>query len=306
MTADVAKCSNKKKHGLGAADAVTLEFVSTMVQTLNLILLTASELHDLRTILSRSFLPRSLIDGEDDTDGRSNERGMPPSLVPADGAKVFASLYHCWCHNPVATFSLCLLAQAFDLSFALVKRFSVMEDVSVGFLMQVDKLVQLIESPIFMHLRLQLLDVDALYHAPLLKSIYGLLMCLPQGNAFRQLNNRLTAVCNLRDNLGIRSPDDDDTSAAPSIVGRKLLSLNKLLARFDNVTEQHRQAEKQKDVGVDIGETLFVEADAERNGLLEDDGANAAANGRSHPSQKVNGDQTESISNVGSPSLRQS
>jgi len=37
------------------ADAGTLEFVSTMVQTLNLILLTASELHDLRSILSKSF-----------------------------------------------------------------------------------------------------------------------------------------------------------------------------------------------------------------------------------------------------------
>lgn len=30
------------------------------------------------------------------------------------------TLYNCWCHNPVATFSLCLLAQAYDLGAAVV------------------------------------------------------------------------------------------------------------------------------------------------------------------------------------------
>ena len=69
--------------------------------------------------------------------------------------------------------------------------------------MQIDKLVQLLESPIFVHLRLQMLDVESPHHAPLLKSCYGLLMLLPQSDAFRSLNDRLTAVCNLRDNLGI-------------------------------------------------------------------------------------------------------
>ena len=45
--------------------------------------------------------------------------------------------------------------------------------------MQIDKLVQLLESPIFLHLRLQLLDVEAPYHVALLKSCYGILMLLP-------------------------------------------------------------------------------------------------------------------------------
>lgn len=42
-----------------------------------------------------------------------------------------------------------------------------------GFLMQVDKLVQLLESPIFVLLRLQLLDQSAPYQPALLKSLYG-------------------------------------------------------------------------------------------------------------------------------------
>ena len=42
----------------------------------------------------------------------------------------FAYLFPCWCHNPVATFSFCLLAQ----TFALVKKFTELK-VSIGFLM---------------------------------------------------------------------------------------------------------------------------------------------------------------------------
>ncbi|CAN0522357.1 unnamed protein product, partial [Ectocarpus sp. 12 AP-2014] len=92
---------------------------------------------------------------------------------------LFAALFACWCHNPVATFSLCLLAQAYDVSAELVKEVAEVE-ITVGFLMQVDKLVQLIESPIFLRLRLQLLDVDSPSYPFLLKSLYGILMLLPQ------------------------------------------------------------------------------------------------------------------------------
>lgn len=235
-------------NGGQVPDVTTLEFVSTMIQTLNLILLTASELHDLRSILARS-----LVHQEDTRRYRNRHAAGVPVT---DGPKVFATLFRCWCHNPVATFSLCLLAQAFDLSFALVKRFSEMEDVSVGFLMQIDKLVHLLESPIFVHLRLKLLDVESKSHAPLLKSIYGILLCLPQGDAYRLLNNRLTTVCNLRDNLGL-SPipmllDEEEIKGSGTSLYHqhknppttKPLSNEKLLMRYDKVLAMHREAEE--------------------------------------------------------------
>jgi hypothetical protein len=50
---------------------------------------------------------------------------------------------------------------------------------------------------------IQMLDVESLNHAPLMKYIYGVLHGLLQGDAFRLLNNCLTSVCNLRDNLGL-------------------------------------------------------------------------------------------------------
>ena len=236
----------------GTAQRYSLEFISTMVQTLNLILLTASELHSLRTILAQSVIPREdFVEEEDkfseqrisfegDGDGRDD-----------NGAKVFASLFHCWCFNPVATFSLCLLARAYHVAFQLVKKFSSL-DVTVGFLMQMDKLVQLLESPIFVHLRLQLLDVESPSHVHLLKSCYGVLMLLPQSDAFRTLNDRLTAVCNLRDNLNV-SPRIMTTDVATTTMG---LETDKLLRRFDEVTEMHRGATrgmKDQDPGVESG-----------------------------------------------------
>jgi len=56
--------------------------------------------------------------------------------------------------------------------------------------MQIDKLVQLLESPIFVHLRLQMLDIESPHHAPLLKSCYGLLMLLKVMNMHRKLRGR--------------------------------------------------------------------------------------------------------------------
>eukprot|EP00934_Nitzschia_sp_Nitz4_P001784 Nitzschia sp. Nitz4//scaffold112_size70979//65772//68450//NITZ4_005912-RA/size70979-processed-gene-0.123-mRNA-1//-1//CDS//3329533295//1784//frame0 len=222
------------------ADVATLEFVSSMVQVLNLILLTAAELRDLRTTLANSLVKHESL--------RRHRNRLKPAPVD-DSAKVFVALFRCWCHNPVATFSLCLLAQAFDLSFALVKRFAEMEDVSVGFLMQIDKLVHLLESPIFVHLRLTFLDVESRSHAALLKSIYGILLCLPQGDAFRLLNNRLTAVCNLRDNLGLRpiplSLEEEESSRGKSKGAASAtvpLSNEKLLLRYDKVLKMHREA----------------------------------------------------------------
>jgi hypothetical protein len=104
--------------------------------------------------------------------------------------------------------------------------------------MQIDKLVQLLESPIFVHLRLQMLDVESPHHAPLLKSCYGLLMLLPQSDAFRSLNDRLTAVCNLRDNLGI--PPTISSSEHPR-QGPLSKRQPGLLDHFNRVMDMHRK-----------------------------------------------------------------
>ena len=63
---------------------------------------------------------------------------------------------------------------------------------SVAFLVQIDRLVQLFESPILTHVRLLLLEPE--HHPHLLKALWGILMLLPQSPAYHTLKNRLSAV----------------------------------------------------------------------------------------------------------------
>lgn len=87
---------------------------------------------------------------------------------------------------------------------------------TVNMLIQIDKLVQLLESPVFTckslrcllratyreliltnltDLRLQLLEPEK--YPYLYKCLYGVLMLLPQSSAFAALKNRLNSVSNI-------------------------------------------------------------------------------------------------------------
>lgn len=48
------------------------------------------------------------------------------------GVQVFLCLFACWSHNPVATLSLCLLAQAYGLAARLVQEELAHVDITVG------------------------------------------------------------------------------------------------------------------------------------------------------------------------------
>ena len=59
--------------------------------------------------------------------------------IYGNGAKVFASLFHFWHHNPVTTFSLCLFAHAYHVELHL--RFSSSLYKTVVLLMYMKKIV---------------------------------------------------------------------------------------------------------------------------------------------------------------------
>ncbi|KAF8117059.1 hypothetical protein N665_0012s0071 [Sinapis alba] len=144
-----------------------LDFASTMVQALNLILLTSPELSKLRDLLKGS-------------------------LVNREGKELLVALYASWCHSPMAIISLCLVAQAYQHASVVIQSL-VEEDINVKFLVQLDKLIRLLETPIFTYLRLQLLEPGR--YTWLLKTLYGLLMLLPQQSAaFKILRTRLKTV----------------------------------------------------------------------------------------------------------------
>ncbi|CAR26542.1 ZYRO0B12232p [Zygosaccharomyces rouxii] len=139
-------------------------FVRMMIQILSTNLLTASEVSSLR---------KKLRNGDD---------GM-----------FFNTLFKSWCYNPVSVISLCLVSENYELAYSVLQAY-VNYDLTLNDLVQLDVLVQLLESPVFTRLRLQLLEQQR--YPFLHKSLYGILMILPQSKAFDILNRRLSSVNN--------------------------------------------------------------------------------------------------------------
>lgn len=204
------------------AESEDEQFASQMVEALNLIVLTAPEMAQVRTLIRDSLTSKS-------------------------GRQLFEGLYTCWCHNPVATFGLCLFAQAYELAAALI--FQIYNStITKGDLAQVHQLVTLIESPMFIHLRMQVLEPTRYPH--LLTALYGLLMLLPQGPAFSALNARLQAVTTL-DGLSCSPGFKNRTKGAnasklqswwdqPVFSETRLLDFPKFLKQFGSIQERQK------------------------------------------------------------------
>ncbi|XP_018577601.1 protein VAC14 homolog [Anoplophora glabripennis] len=186
-----------------------LKFASLMVEHLNMILLTSSELYEMRNRLK--------------------------DLKTEENKSLFRCLYETWCHNPVATVALCLLSQSYSHVCDLIKLFGNLE-VTVDFLMEIDKLVQLIESPIFAYLRLELLEVPC--DKSLVTALYGLLMLLPQTEAFSTLRTRLSCIPSLHLHC------DDNNISEKKVVRQSGINFQQLLNHFIQVQEKHKEYKK--------------------------------------------------------------
>lgn len=214
-----------------------VEFTSIMVQNLNNNLITAPELADLRKRLR--------------------------NLETRDGQTFFVALFRSWCHNAVATFSLCLLAQAYEQAYHLLQIFAELE-MTVNMLIQIDKLVQLLESPVFTYLRLQLLEPEKYPH--LYKCLYGLLMLLPQSSAFAALKNRLNSVSAIG-YLHIAPRTSQPASSVSSFERPNRLKAREeggikwveLLEKFKTVQEKARRSQRLASLGDDPATTPIHE-----------------------------------------------
>ncbi|CRG87728.1 hypothetical protein PISL3812_04748 [Talaromyces islandicus] len=198
-----------------------IEFASIMVQNLNNNLITAPELADLRKRLR--------------------------SLDSREGQVLFIALFRSWCHNAVSTFSLCLLAQAYEQAYNLLQIFAELE-MTVNMLIQIDKLVQLLESPVFTYLRLQLLEPER--YPFLYKCLYGVLMLLPQSSAFAALKNRLNSVSNIgllqspRPSASISGSSYDRPGGSRLKSREDAIRWVELLDKFKNVQERSKRSQR--------------------------------------------------------------
>ncbi|KAL7604219.1 hypothetical protein Lser_V15G14934 [Lactuca serriola] len=219
----------------GEAD---LDFASTLVQALNLILLTSSELAELRDLLKLS-------------------------LVNAAGKDFFLSLYTSWSHSSMAIISLCLLAQAYEHTSSVIQSLTE-EDINVKFLVQLDKLIHLLETPIFAYLRLQLLEAGR--YIWLLKALYGLLMLLPQQSAaFKILRTRLKTVPSYSYSYSFTN-----NNMSESDNGIIMINFGSWLQKFQQMQKLHRLHSKAQHIASIPIPSKEVEKPQESSKILPD------------------------------------
>lgn len=243
-----------------------LEFASIMAQKLNIILITSPELSDFRKRLK--------------------------NLESRDGQALFTTLYRSWCHNAVSVFSLCLLAQAYEHASNLLALFGELE-ITVQLLVQIDKLVQLIESPVFTSLRLQLLEPDR--YPYLFKCLYGLLMLLPQSSAFVSLSRRLNAV----GSMGFQHVPQKTSTVSAAISSRSKATRDEikwaeLLSHFRAVQNKHEKA-RRRDLATEP-EFSFVDPELER----PQSSTNSSYNGSGRPVVRRKASQPSDVPQTGS------
>lgn len=171
-----------------------LEFLSSIVVTFNNILLTTTELQSFRKKL------KSL------------------DICKSEDWALFSTLFKSWCHNTPSVLSLCLLTSNYELAYLIIKSLAELE-VTFQLLAQLDVLVQLLESHIFLKLRLQLLEPEK--NPYLYKTLYGILMIMPQSSTYATLRNRLTSLTLFSQNSGLQQhmPSINTPVSTPSAVG---------------------------------------------------------------------------------------
>lgn len=193
-----------------------LEFLNIMIINLNCIFLTAPELKTLRHKL------RNI--------GLSN----------IETSSLFKTMFDCWCHNTSSLLSLCLLTSFYEITYFIITNLTEAE-INLQFLSQLDIIIQLLESPIFLNLRLQLLE-PAKYPC-LYKSLYGLLMILPQSSTFALLDKRLKSIEGVfalkKNNLNTLDTTDNCSCSDHSLI-KKNKSVNYFLNQLKKKSNKQK------------------------------------------------------------------
>lgn len=94
-------------------------------------------------------------------------------------SRLFDVLFKAFCCNSVSCLALCWFTEEYQVAEMIVNTLA-SRPLSMSLLLQADKLIKLLETPIFVHLRLHLVDIDNPTQKSMWRSICGFLMLLPQ------------------------------------------------------------------------------------------------------------------------------
>jgi hypothetical protein len=190
-------------------------FISKMVNYLNQYLINEPNGVNFR---------KSLINKKDDENGDKNN-------------ELFLKMYKIWSFNPISLIVFCVITEHFQLTYNIILNLIKIQ-LDNEYYLPLGQLIQLLESNLYDYIRIRLLDpIKNIY---LIKALYGILMLLPQGQAFNILSNRM---CNVEALLEIENGfeninEEEDNNE----------EINKLIEIFLNNQKIKKEAEDKKNL----------------------------------------------------------
>jgi hypothetical protein len=183
-----------------------LEFVSAFIQQMSHVLFAADEAATLRNKI------RDCI-------------GKPTNIETEDArrARLFHILLHSFSHNLASTISLCLWAGAYRTVSMVLNSIDPL-DINLIFLVEIDKLIEMLERPLFRQLHVRMLESDKDPSAEgsgtmLFRALKSLLMIVPQSTCYRILRDRLTSTAKFRQSalvVAAEKPPPQQSSSSTS------------------------------------------------------------------------------------------
>ena len=173
------------------------QFVSAFIQQMCLVLLNSKEASELRNEL------KDCVGYGSEIEERDRRR-----------SRLFHILLHSFSHNLVAATSLCLWGGACRTASLFLKQIDPL-DISLVFLLELDKLVEMIERPLFRHLHVRMLETDKDPLAEgsgtmLFQVLKSILMLIPQSACYNILRDRLVSTSRFRQSVIANNSHDDE------------------------------------------------------------------------------------------------
>ena len=117
------------------------------------------------------------------------------SLINNEGKEkyneLFVKMYNIWSINSISLLIFCVITEHFELAYNIILNL-VKVQLDNDYYIHLGTLVQLLESELYDYIRIRLLEpTNNIY---LVRTLYGILMLLPQGQAFNVLSNRMSNV----------------------------------------------------------------------------------------------------------------
>lgn len=174
----------------------TYQFVSAFIQQMCLVLLNSKETYVLRVEL------KDCIGFSHEAIERDQRR-----------CRLFHILLHSFAHNLVASTSLCLWGGACRTASLFLNQIDPL-DINLVFLLELDKLVEMLERPLFRHLHVRMLEIDPDPFMEgsgtmLFQTLKSILMVIPQSACYNVLRDRLVSTSRFRQSVISNKSTDD-------------------------------------------------------------------------------------------------